>query len=381
MHGHQRRAGKHCFRRPLAIFKDRRAVIVRSQPDIQACMDARRYAATPSEKAVRDIAQRGAVQSFDFIGRHSLSVAVPSALGNMLDGKDMLTERRAMTGRMLIFGMGYTASRLAQHLHQQGWQITGTRREASDTAIAFDDGTAVFAAMASATHILSSVPPQLERGDPVLEQYGDALAASPATWIGYLSSTGVYGDTAGAWVDESATIGAGRRSARAEADLAWQNLRDDVHVFRLPGIYGPGRSALERVLANKAHRIDLPGQIFSRIHVDDIVGAVCASFDAPCGVYNIADNHPCSQNAVIEHACDLLGIECPKLQTLDEAKLSPMARGFYAENRRVANGKAKRLLGWQPLHSDYRAGLLACMATSNPAMTSTAPDEASMVQR
>ncbi len=286
-----------------------------------------------------------------------------------------------MTGRMLILGMGYTASRLADHLRLAGWQVTGTRREGSETALAFDDENAVRAAIAAATHILSSVPPRPEDGDPVLDLYGQALVTSSAQWIGYLSSTGVYGDTGGAWVDESAAIGSGRRSGRAVADLAWQALRDDVRVFRLPGIYGPERSALERVAAGKAHRIDLPDQVFSRIHVDDIVTAVCASFDAPAGVYNIADNLPCSQNAVIEHACDLLGIEWPQLQTLEEAQLSPMARGFYAENRRVANGKAKRLLGWQPLYPDYRAGLLACMATSNPTITKIAPDTASTVQR
>jgi nucleoside-diphosphate-sugar epimerase len=261
-----------------------------------------------------------------------------------------------MANHMLIFGMGYTASRLADALRGQGWQVTGTRRMSGGDAIAFDDRYAVLSALDGATHILSSVPPMAEGGDPVLAAYGDAIAASSASWTGYLSSTGVYGDTQGAWVDESAPTGEGRRTARAEADLAWQAVRD-ARIFRLPGIYGPGRSALDRVREGKAHRIGLPDQVFSRVHVDDIVSAVMASFAGPAGVYNIADDHPTSQNAVIEHACDLLGLEWPPLQSLDAAQLSPMARGFYAENRRVSNRRAKRLLGWTPTYSDYKQGL------------------------
>ena len=262
-----------------------------------------------------------------------------------------------MQRHMLIFGMGYTASHLADLLRARGWIVTGTKRMSGGDAIAFDDAASVLVALENATHILSSVPPSGEGGDPVLSRYGAAIADSKASWVGYLSSTGVYGDTEGAWVDESAIIGQGRRTARADADLAWQALRNDIHVFRLPGIYGPGRSALERVSEGKAHRIDLPGQIFSRIHVDDIVDAVIAAFDGPSGVYNIADDVPASQNAVIEYACDLLQIEWPPLLSLEAAGLSPMARGFYAENRRIANGKAKRLLGWGPRYADYKQGL------------------------
>lgn len=264
-----------------------------------------------------------------------------------------------MTGKMLIFGMGYTASRLAQRLRGEGWQVAGTSRMASAGAIAFDDDAAVVVALSEATHILSSVPPLREGGDPVLDHYGAAIAAAPAKWVGYLSSTGVYGDTQGAWVDESATVGSGRRSARAAADLDWQQLRDDVRVFRLPGIYGPGRSALKRVREGKAHRIDLPDQIFSRVHVDDIVSGVVASFAGPPGVYNLADDFPCSQNAVIEFASLLLGIAAPTMQTLEQAQLSPMSAAFYAENRRISNRKAKRLLGWAPQYRDYKQGLIA----------------------
>ncbi|WP_370307590.1 SDR family NAD(P)-dependent oxidoreductase [Sphingobium abikonense] len=263
---------------------------------------------------------------------------------------------------MLIFGMGYTASRLADRLREQGWRVTGIRRtgDTGSEILAFDDDSAVRSALAEASHILSSVPPAGDV-DPVLDRYGPAIAAAPAVWTGYLSSTGVYGDTKGAWVDESAPIGLGRRTARAQADEDWGGLRDDMRRFRLPGIYGPGRSAIDRVLEGRAHRIDLPGQIFSRVHVDDIVTGVIASFEGPPGIYNLADDLPCAQNRVIELACDLAGTQWPPLQSLDAAGLSPMARGFYAENRRVANGRAKRLLGWAPRYPTYVEGLRACL--------------------
>ena len=257
---------------------------------------------------------------------------------------------------MFIFGLGYTARRIAAALTASGWEVSGT---GSAGQVDFADRVAVEQALRGATHVLSSVPPA-DGDDPVLAHYAAALVESPAHWRGYLSSTGVYGDTGGAWVDESTPTGGGRRSARAEADGRW--LAMGAHVFRLPGIYGPGRSALERVREGRAHRIDLPGQVFSRVHVDDIVGGVLAALDAPPGAWNLADDLPGSQNAVIEEACRLLGLPAPPLQTLDEAGLSPMARGFYAENRRVANGKAKRLLGWAPRYATYREGLAAILA-------------------
>lgn len=261
---------------------------------------------------------------------------------------------------MLIIGMGYTASRLAARLLTEGWQVTGVRRAADAQCLAFGDEDAVRAAIATATHILSSVPPEGD-GDPVLARYGADLAGAAAIWTGYLSSTGVYGDAAGAWVDESSPVGGGRRTARVQADLAWGALRADVRRFRLPGIYGPGRSALDRVREGRAHRIDLPDQIFSRAHVDDIVGGVMASLRrGPPGIYNLADDLPCAQNRLIEMACDRLGQPWPPLQTMEAAALSPMARSFYAENRRVANGRAKRLLGWALRYPTYREGLAAC---------------------
>ncbi len=253
---------------------------------------------------------------------------------------------------LFIFGLGYTAKRIAELAKEAGWEVTAT---GSDGDLDFARRDSVLAALDGASHVLSSVPPDRERGaDPVLANYGEALEGH---WLGYLSSTGVYGDTQGAWVDESAATGTGRRSARADCDAAW--LARGARVFRLPGIYGPGRSAFDRIAAGKAHRIDLPGQVFSRVHVDDIASGVMAALasDAPAGAYNLGDDLPTSQNAVIELACRLLGVEPPPLQALDDAGLSPMARGFYAENRRVANGKAKRVLGWQPRYPTFREGL------------------------
>ena len=258
---------------------------------------------------------------------------------------------------LFIFGLGYSAKRIRAAAEARGWTVSATGSEAE---LAFEDDQGVRAALAAASHVLSSVPPG-EAGDPVLERYGDALGPGR---LGYLSSTGVYGDTDGAWVDETAPAGAGRRSERSEADSAW--LERGARVFRLPGIYGPGRSALDRAAAGRAHRIDLPQQVFSRVHVDDIASGVIAGFEAPSGAYNLVDDLPASQNAVIEEACRLLGIELPPLQTFDEATLSAQARAFYAENRRVANGKAKRVLGWRPAFPTYREGLRAILRPTSP---------------
>ena len=258
---------------------------------------------------------------------------------------------------LFIFGLGYTAQRIAERVRTLGWQVDATGAAGN---VDFADSVAVQAALDQASHVLSSVPPG-DAGDPVLDNYAALLSAK---WCGYLSSTGVYGNTAGAWVDESAPTGGGRRSARAVADQRWLDM--GAHVFRLPGIYGPGRSALERVQSGKAHRIDLRAQVFSRVHVDDIASGVLAALAAPAGAYNLADDLPCHQNLVIEHACRLLGLPLPPLQTLDQAGLSPMARGFYAENRRVANTKAKRLLGWVPRFPTYREGLSALIPQPGP---------------
>lgn len=255
---------------------------------------------------------------------------------------------------LLIFGPGYSASRIADRMRSDGWCISNVTRST------FDDAPAVHHALKTATHILSSVPPD-DAGDPVLSRYAGAIAASPAKWVGYLSSTGIYGNSDGAWIDETAQI-AGRRAGRNASDLAWQTIHPEVRVFRLPGIYGPGRSALERLAEGRAHRIALPGQIFSRIHVDDIVAGVLASFKrGPPGPYNLADDEPAPQNDVVSYAAALLCMPVPPLLALDAAGLSQQALAFYRENRRIANGKARRLLQWQPLHGNYRSGLRACL--------------------
>lgn len=280
--------------------------------------------------------------------------------------------------RLFIFGMGYTSQVIAGKLRAAGWHVKGTGREGTT---AFEDRAAVLAELDAASHVLSSVPPGQGGADPVLTAYGDALAAAPAGWIGYLSSTGVYGDTGGAWVDETAEVGTGRRSARTAADLEWQALGERVRVFRLPGIYGPGRSALDRVRSGQANRIALEGQVFSRVHVEDIAAGVIAGLSGPAGIYNLSDDEPTSQNTVIEEAARLLGVAPPPLRTLEEAALSPMALAFYAENRRVANGRAKRLLGWRPAYPTYREGLRALSATTSPSIASSDPATARTDQR
>jgi hypothetical protein len=186
--------------------------------------------------------------------------------------------------RIFIFGLGYTAKRIEAALVPQGWEVIAT---GSDGALSFGDSGNVRLALADSSHVLSSVPPNGEGLDPVLEAYAASLTGK---WLGYLSSTGVYGDTGGAWIDESAHSvgfggGQGRRTARAEADAQWLAL--GARVFRLPGIYGPGRSALDRVRAGKAHRIDVPDQVFSRVHVEDIASGVIAALGASAGAYNL----------------------------------------------------------------------------------------------
>lgn len=260
--------------------------------------------------------------------------------------------------QMFLFGLGYSAKRIKQSLDSMGWMVLSTGRDGTHS---FDDEAGVRASLDLVTHVLSSVPPEGQI-DPVLARYGDALGHG---WLGYLSSTGVYGDTGGAWVDETAPTGGGRRTARADCDGEW--LVRGARVLRLPGIYGPGRSAIERVRQGQAHRIDLARQVFSRIHVDDIANGVIAALEGPPGAYNLADDLPANQNAVVEQACRLLGATVPPLQSLDQAGLSPMARAYYAENRRIANGKAKRLLGWRPRFTTFREGLADCLRRSLPA--------------
>ena len=266
---------------------------------------------------------------------------------------------------MLILGLGYSAARIADAAQAAGFAITAVRSRPGPGVITLDD-PALPGLIGSVSHILSSVPPAADGSDPVLVRHGAALAASPARWLGYLSSTGVYGDAGGAWVDEATPL-AGRRDGRMAADQAWAALHPQMRVFRLPGIYGPGRSAIDRLRAGPVARVDLPGHVFSRIHVDDIAGAVMASIAAGGpGIYNVADDEPAPGEAVTAQAARLLGLPVPPLVPLDQAALSPMGRAFYGECRRVANGRMKRRLGYSLKYPDYRAGLAACLLESLP---------------
>jgi nucleoside-diphosphate-sugar epimerase len=283
---------------------------------------------------------------------------------------------------LFCFGLGYSAGFLARDLAAEGWRVAGTSREGAASADGFrshrfsraaplPDPTA---ALAGTTHLLISVPPD-EQGDPVLALHaGDIIGLGGLRWVGYLSTTGVYGDRGGGWVDESSALTPsgerGRRRVAAEA--GWLDLHRrhslPVHVFRLAGIYGPGRSALDTVRQGRAQRIDKPGQVFSRIHVDDIVQVLRASMARPDpgAVYNVCDDDPAPPEAVIAYACRLLGQEPPPLVPFAEAVLSPMARSFYDDNKRVANRRIKEDLGVRLRYPGYRDGLDA-LARQPPA--------------
>ncbi|MCS6986058.1 MAG: SDR family NAD(P)-dependent oxidoreductase [Sphingomonadaceae bacterium] len=265
-----------------------------------------------------------------------------------------------MTERIwLILGLGYSATRLARHLSDRGVRVIGVRRQALDDVLAFTDPT-IPGLIERVDVVLSSVPPDPSHGrDPVLDRFADPLATTRARLV-YLSSTGVYGDAGGAVVDETAPIGHGRRTARAVADRAWLDL--GALVVRLPGIYGPGRSALDQVRAGTARRIDRPGHRFNRIHVDDIAGGVIALVEAGAvGPFNLVDEWPAEPRAVTEEACRLLGAPLPPLEPFDPATLSPAAQGFWAERRIVAGTKLARATGYRLRHPDYKAGLRAIL--------------------
>jgi len=281
--------------------------------------------------------------------------------------------------KLLIFGMGYTANYVAQALAPRGISITGTTRsgdkakalEAKGITARLFPGADLTRDIAEATHILSTIGP-VDGNDPVVAALGGALAeqAGRVSWVGYLSTTGVYGDHKGGWVTEATPLGAAteRGRARIAAEAAWQALQRDhdlpVHIFRLPGIYGPGRSPLDRVRNGTAKRIIKDGQVFSRIHVEDIAQALVASMDRhdPGTVYNIADDEPAPPQDVIGYAADRLGLPQPPAIFFDEAELSPMARSFYAESKRVDNSRMKSDLGVRLKYPTYREGLDALLA-------------------
>ncbi len=283
--------------------------------------------------------------------------------------------------KLFCFGLGYTAEALAGALLAEGWRVGGTARDPAArerlTAAGFEmhgfDRESPLAgpaeALAGTTHLLSSVPPDAA-GDAVLDRHASDIAAlGGLRWVGYLSTTGVYGDRDGGWVDEASdrapTTGRGERRVLAEdgwLDL-WRRHGVPVHLFRLAGIYGPGRNALETVRSGRAQRVVKPGQVFSRIHRDDIVRVLRASMERPDpgAAYNVCDDEAAPPQDVIAYACGLLGVAPPPETAFDAAALSPMARSFYRDNKRVANRRIKEELGVTLAWPNYRDGLKALL--------------------
>jgi nucleoside-diphosphate-sugar epimerase len=301
---------------------------------------------------------------------------------------------------LFCFGMGYTALTLGRRLAAEGWSVSGTCRTAATAERLREAGFPVHffdrhhplprQVLQQTTHLLVSVPPDAS-GDPVLATHGRDIAAREGlSWVGYLSTTGVYGDRDGGRVDEtSALLPTGERGRRRVAaehgwlDL-WRGRNVPVHIFRLAGIYGPGRSAFDALRANTAKRIDKPGQVFSRIHVDDLASVLIASIrrPRPGAIYNVCDDDPSPPEAVVAHAAALLGVPAPPLVPLEAAGLSPMARSFYDDNKRVSNRLIKTELGVRLRYPDFRAGLAAiladetCSKTRHPASSREKTDPA-----
>ncbi len=284
---------------------------------------------------------------------------------------------------LLAIGLGYTAKEIAVRLNSDCWRIIGTSRNAEGVAeieglgyealqFAGDAPSAGLSqVIAEATHILHSAPPSAA-GDPLLIHHEADLASAPKLeWTGYLSTIGVYGDTGGAWVDETAAPNPGSERSRQRwaAEQAWMDFAArrtgmTLQIFRLAGIYGPGRNALERLRKGREKRIDKPSQVFNRIHRDDIAATVIAGICAGAkarGVFNVTDDEPAPPQDVVTYAAELLGIEPPPLIPWEEAEktMTPMARSFYLETKRVRNGRIKRELGVALSYPTYREGLRA----------------------
>jgi nucleoside-diphosphate-sugar epimerase len=274
---------------------------------------------------------------------------------------------------LLSFGHGYSAAALAARLLPQGWRVVGTTRSrvaeiaASGVEALVWPGAEIGPALAEATHVLVSAGPDAA-GDPVLRELRDRIAAAARLeWVGYLSTTGVYGDHRGGWVDEATPLTPSTRRGRwrVAAEAGWRGVPGlPLHIFRLAGIYGPGRGPFAKVRAGTARRIVKPGQVFSRIHVEDIAQVLEASIRQPNpgAVYNLCDDDPAPPEAVIEEAARLLGRPVPPAEDFATAEMTPMARSFYAESKRVRNDRIKDELGVRLEYPDYRAGLRALLA-------------------
>ena len=284
-----------------------------------------------------------------------------------------------MTKTLLSFGHGYSAQALATLLVPQGWTIYGTTRSADRfdalkaqgiTPILWNDDH-ILSALGKCDHILSSIAPTAE-GDPVLQAYGTSIvnAVPNLRWVGYLSTTGVYGDRNGGWVDENSDLRpeTERGNRRVAAERAWQRIPAlPLHIFRLAGIYGPGRGPFAKVRNGTAQRIIKPGQVFSRIHVDDIAQVLAASIanPNPTSIYNLCDDDPAPPQDVIGYAAELLGVAPPPEVAFKDAELSPMASSFYAESKRVSNARIKDELGITLKYPDFRSGLANMLAENS----------------
>jgi nucleoside-diphosphate-sugar epimerase len=284
-----------------------------------------------------------------------------------------------MAGTLLSLGHGYSARALARRLIPEGWTVIGTTRtlekaerlRAEGVEPLVWPGADLRPALARATYLLTSVAPT-EAGDPVLLAAEDAIAeAAPhIEWAGYLSTTGVYGDHAGGWVDEDTPLVASTRRGemRVEAEAAWRALAErsglPLHIFRLAGIYGRGRGPFEKVKDGTARRIIKPGQVFSRTHVEDIAQVLHASIlrPNPGAAYNVCDDDPAPPEDVLAHAAELLGLPPPPEVPYETAEMTPMARSFYAESKRVRNDRIKEELGVVLRYPTYREGLAALLA-------------------
>ena len=282
----------------------------------------------------------------------------------------MAPDSRAMP-TLLSLGHGYSASALARRLIPAGWAVIGTTRSPARAEAFGKDGVEALLwpadlapALTRATHILASAAPDAA-GDPFLQAVPQ-IAESRAQWVGYLSTTGVYGDHRGGWVDEDTplTPSSDRGRWRVLAETQWRATGLPLHIFRLAGIYGPGRGPFEKVRDGTARRIIKPGQVFSRCHVDDIAQVLAASIrqPAPGTAYNICDDNPAPPEDVLAYAAHLLGLPEPPAIRFDDAEMTPMARSFYGESKRVRNDRIKATLGVRLLYPTYQAGLAALLA-------------------
>ncbi|MCF2871390.1 SDR family oxidoreductase [Octadecabacter sp. G9-8] len=279
-----------------------------------------------------------------------------------------------MTKTLLSFGHGYSARALTRLLSDD-WRVIGTTRSEEKAAALMAEGTELriwpgadlIPALNAATHVLISAGPS-EAGDPVLNDLRAEIETrrDQFEWVGYLSTTGVYGDHQGNWVDETTplTPSTKRGQMRVEAEAAWQSLNLPLHIFRLAGIYGPGRGPFAKVRNGTARRIIKKGQVFSRIHVADIAQILAASIARPNpgAIYNLCDNDPAPPEDVIAHAAELLNLPIPPAQDFETADMTPMARSFYAESKKVRNDRIKDELSVELIYPDYRAGLRALLA-------------------